>query len=234
MLPIHKKNVDPLCDFKRIPDVTFSDNRLPKKELKQSLLDEQGHLCAYCMSRITNDNMSVEHWKPQHPKPISGELTKEQKEQNRLLSLNYANMLAVCDGNEGESKNKQHCDTRKGNMSLKYNPSQKEHHPLLKIRYVRSSGKIESEDSIFCAELGDMEKGTEGILNLNCEKLCNNRKEVIRIVQNELSQLSPNAVKAKVYALLEKWNTPSSDSKLREYAGVAVYFLEKRMKFARN
>ena len=35
-----------------------------RTELKESLLKEQGYLCAYCMARIDKDHMKVEHFKP--------------------------------------------------------------------------------------------------------------------------------------------------------------------------
>ena len=65
-------------------------NELPKAAIRQSLLEEQGGLCAYCMRRIENNGHStrIEHWYP----------LSADKER----ALDYGNMLAVCHG--GESK----------------------------------------------------------------------------------------------------------------------------------
>ncbi len=60
MIPIHKNRENPLLEFVKIPGVTFDDNRLPRKELKESLLKEQHYLCVYCMSRIHEDAMKIE------------------------------------------------------------------------------------------------------------------------------------------------------------------------------
>lgn len=59
---------------------------LPKEEIRQSLLEEQRYLCAYCMKRIKNDGLhiTIEHWEP--------------LSVNKDKALEYDNMLAVCDG----------------------------------------------------------------------------------------------------------------------------------------
>ena len=196
MLPIHKSPENPLEDFVRIPDVTYGDNRLPKKKLKESLLKEQGYLCAYCMSRISEDTMKVEHWHPQKSDTEGQELSAEEKENERLLSIDYKNMLAVCIGNEGHPKKEQHCDTRKGNKHLLYNPSNPQDHNRLQIYYLRS-GEIASEDAIFCAQLGSKEENKAGVLNLNCPKLMNNRAAIIDAVLKALQNLPQKASKGK-------------------------------------
>lgn len=60
---------------------------LAMKELKRNLLKEQGHLCCYCMSGISAENMRVEHCKPQ-----------KKYDENEL---SYSNLLGACHGNEG-------------------------------------------------------------------------------------------------------------------------------------
>lgn len=213
MLPIHKNPIDPLRQHRSTPNTNY-DN-CPKDLLKNSLLQEQNFLCAYCMSRITEHTMSIEHWKcrSQHPG----------------LELSYQNLLAVCDGNEGNPPHKQHCDTRKNDSDLMYNPANKGHHERLKIRYLRSTGKIESEDTTFCVELGGTEKGSEGILNLNYQQIMNNRRAVIERVEREMNKLPRDAKEAQIRLLLAAWNKTDAQGKLPEYAGVAIYFLEKRL-----
>ncbi len=213
MLPIHKHLTDPLREYRSALNATYEDS--PKEALKQNLLQEQKFLCAYCMSRITEKTMSVEHWKCRSSYP--------------KLELSYQNLLAVCDGNEGQPPHKQHCDTRKGNTNLAYNPANSTHHARLKIRYLRSTGKIESDDAVFCSELGGEKRGIEGVLNLNLEKLKNNRRAVIKWLERTLKRLPPNARKAQIQPLLGQWNTADSQGMLPEYAGVAIYFLEKRL-----
>ena len=188
MLPIHKSAENPLENFVRIPGATYSDAGIPKDKLKESLLKEQGYLCAYCMSRISEDTMKVEHWHPQRSDTEGKKLSAEEKEKERLLSIDYKNMLAVCTGNEGHPQKEQHCDTRKGNKHLLYNPSNPQDHNRLKIYYLRS-GEIASEDAAFCAQLGKKEGEKAGVLNLNCPKLINNRAAIIDAVLKALQNL---------------------------------------------
>lgn len=71
-----------------------------KKEVRNSLVQEQGHLCAYCMRRIPDERIReddkdlsevyIEHWHARSSESNDGE--------NK--GLDYNNMLAVCSGNE--------------------------------------------------------------------------------------------------------------------------------------
>lgn len=231
MLPIHKSPENPLEDFVRIPGATYNDAGIPKDKLKESLLKEQGYLCAYCMSRISESTMKVEHWYPQRSDTEGKELSAEEKEKERLSSIDYKNMLAVCMGNEGHPQKEQHCDTRKGNKHLLYNPSNPQDHNRLKIYYLRS-GEIASEDTAFCEQLGSKEENKEGVLNLNCPKLMNNRAAIINSVLKDLQNLPQKASKGKISSILKKWKEPNSSGRLKEYAGVAIYFLTKRLQKA--
>lgn len=68
-----------------------------KEDIRKHLLDEQGKLCAYCMRRIDENHMKIEHWYPED------RLTESQK-------LDYKNMFRVCEG---------HIDGQKGNWNYK-------------------------------------------------------------------------------------------------------------------
>ena len=92
-----------------------------KKEVRDQLIREQGHLCAYCMRRIPDERVEsngviIEHWAPRNPSDSSGAFD----------ALNYLNMLAVCTGNQNDktSKRKQRltCDAKKDNRRIKVNP----------------------------------------------------------------------------------------------------------------
>jgi len=89
-----------LSAYKRTPGADYEGlGRLPaKSHVKESLLDEQGHLCCYCMRRIRLANMKVEHWRSQKSDPD--------------LQLDYGNMLAACSGNQGGAPERETCDTR--------------------------------------------------------------------------------------------------------------------------
>ncbi|MGH2359899.1 MAG: retron system putative HNH endonuclease, partial [bacterium] len=129
-----------------------------KDELRHALVTEQRGICCYCMARIHNghDTMKVEHWRCQDGYP------SEQ--------LNYRNLLGACRGGKGQPLHLQHCDTRKGDSDLHWNPADPAHHIETRVRY-DPDGTIRSDDGAFDAELNT-------VLNLNLPVLKNNRKRV--------------------------------------------------------
>lgn len=85
--------------------VRYCFDRLPKENIRQSLLEEQRYLCAYCMRRLENNGRitSIKHWYP----------LSRSKEK----ALAYENMLEVCDGGRNwKEKGKSFlcCDAYKG------------------------------------------------------------------------------------------------------------------------
>lgn len=89
-------------------------DRLPKNEIRQSLLEEQHELCAYCMKRIVNEELhtTIEHWAP---------LSKDKNN-----ALDYHNFLAVCKGGAdvpGEARRRVLCcDASKGDAEITIDP----------------------------------------------------------------------------------------------------------------
>lgn len=89
------KNHEPqeLLDFKRLNrNVDINYNNLGANEripLKNSLLNEQGFLCAYTLKRISSSTSHIEHIKPE-------ELCRQLKRQgvNTISDLDYSNMVA--------------------------------------------------------------------------------------------------------------------------------------------
>ena len=136
-----------LTQFKKKGNMKYSDldsdeGKIVKQKLQESLCSEQFGLCAYCMNRITPETMKIEHFFPQNG--INKTLGLQK-------SLDYSNMLAVCDGGELynkihnlSSKRNLHCDASKQNKSLSLNPSVKNEFMQMKIRY-SSNGKIHSD-----------------------------------------------------------------------------------------
>lgn len=86
-----------------------------KNAIKESLLNEQGYLCAYCMQRINMQNATIEHYIAQRSKELP---------IDESMSIAYSNMLAVCGGNVGTGKRKNEliCDKHRGNTALTVNP----------------------------------------------------------------------------------------------------------------
>ncbi len=137
-----------------------------KKEIQESLLEEQAYLCAYCMQRITNEidkKITIEHFLSQqlHPKK----------------ALDYSNMIGVC---KGGTHPQLHCDKTQngkvdGNVILnKLNPLDKNCEKL--IDYTKNGlilSKINDED---------VEQDINDYLNLNVKSLQEMRETALNTI----------------------------------------------------
>lgn len=123
-------------------------------ELKDSLLKEQGYLCAYCMARIDKDHMKVEHFKPRSRYP--------------RLKFSYKNLLACC---LGKTQEESHCDTSKGSDEIRLSPLS----PFCvdTLSYESGTGKIKSSNPYYDREL-------DRILHLNTPIIKQNRLKALQ------------------------------------------------------
>lgn len=142
------------------PGATFDDMPTEiKADLRRSLLNEQGYICAYCMTRLEDDpsNTKIEHFISRHE-----DISKE---------LLYDNLFVVCKGNEGADRKAQTCDTKKANQILTLDPKNNNHISTLNYK---STGIIFSDNKIFDLEINS-------VLNLNYKYgyLINNRKDTL-------------------------------------------------------
>lgn len=186
------------ADYNNIPTDT-------KEEIKQALLTEQGYICCYCMKRINKENIKLEHWKPQSKYPER--------------SLIYKNMLGVCNGNEGEPKHLQCCDTHKGNWELSIDPLSPHCETFIKYS---ADGIIFSDDEKVNRDLND-------VLNLNQQKIQNNRRIVMDVlIQYLLSKyVNKGWTKSAIQKEINKWSSVDSEGKYKEYCEVALFRLKK-------
>lgn len=106
---ISNRNKEPkdLSDYRNTPNATYY-GFAAKRIVRQSLVDEQGYICAYCMGKIDIDTCTIEHYIPQNRHQNSPYTEEEHIKQ----SLLYSNMSAVC-MNDAE-----HCDKLRGNIPL--------------------------------------------------------------------------------------------------------------------
>lgn len=170
-------------------------------ELKDSLLKEQGYLCAYCMARIDKDHMKVEHFKPQslYPQDI----------------FSYGNLLACCLGKtQGES----HCDTSKGNAEISLSPLSPS--CVNTLSYESGTGAIKSSNEDYNRDLDT--------LNLNAHIIKRNRLKVLQGVIQALQSVdfNPGAIRSQ----LKEWNSVDKEAKRKPYCGIVIYFLGKTLK----
>lgn len=179
-----------------------------KKELRRSLLEEQGYLCAYCMRRIAD----------------GGAETKIEHLQARNLSneLVYQNLLAVCHGNEGRPREHQTCDSRKGNRKLQFSPLDIAD---MNTIYYDHQGHILSTKNGIQQELDD-------VLNLNDEDgyLIYNRQKTLHLFLKTIRQSLGN--KSLTKTQLEKklrFYEGGEQGKKVPYCGIIVWYLRKRL-----
>lgn len=207
-----------LTEYRSKPDARYDGDASftpVKEQIRQQLVKEQGYLCAYCMRRIypTSDQMKVEHWHSQEYHP------QEQ--------LNYDNLLGVCLGNQGQKPDQQTCDTRRGYESrkvdalLKYNPADLTCSIEQKIKYQR--GKIIADEADFDEQLNR-------VLNLNHHRLVENRQSIMLAITQWFDHRVGSRTRGQIQKELDNWQTPDSNGALREYCGVAIYLLNKRLK----
>lgn len=192
----------PHCDY-----ANFAD----KDRLRAAIFAEQYGLCCYCMGQIYDDSarMKIEHWRCQS--------------NHRDLQLDYQNLLGACMGGSGQPADLQHCDTKKADRDLRWNPANPAHSIEQRIRY-EADGSIRSDDVEFDAQLGD-------VLNLNVASLKSHRRNVFAAIaewlKSEQARLKGPVSRARLEREREKRAT--GDLRGRPFVRVAVWFLDQRL-----
>lgn len=208
-----KKGTEPkkFQEFKQQNPQAHFDDMPPdiKAILRQSLLEEQGYLCAYCMSKI-RDRVKIEHYEP----------------RNAHNELEYSNLLAVCTGNSaGNQFEHQHCDTKKGNRRLHINPQNIDH--IKQISY-RSDGTIYAKDN------DDFNDDLNFTLNLNDEHgyLKANRKKALDVLKKKILSNFGDKVVGCVFAekLLKTYLSKNRSGELTPYCGILIDYLTRHLK----
>lgn len=174
-------------------------------ELREALLREQGHICAYCMGRIPAKDMDgrvssrIEHvlCRGVHPE----------------LQLDYNNMVLCC---PGDLNNVAHCDRSKGNRDVSFS--------LFDQGFIDSlsydaKGAIKCSDSRFQSEIDE-------VLNLNHPLLKENRRVVLDQVKMELGRKwTPKQLKR----ILRRWDSKDSEGRFKSYCGVVAWYIKKKL-----
>jgi len=182
-----------------------------KTRLRNALFDEQQGLCCYCMNSIVSSEigMKIEHWRSQKKYP------DEQ--------LRYANLLGACRGNDDRPKQFQHCDTRKGDADLSYNPANAVHAIESRVFY-EFDGRIRSHEEAFDQELND-------VLNLNIEELVSGRRLAIEFAKNwykkKKQKIQGPVPKSQIQRKIQE--SQPSHGTLRPFIHVAVWWLQRKL-----
>jgi hypothetical protein len=217
-----RKSAEPeaLAQYCRNPDAYYgglTKESGRKETIHAALISEQRGLCCYCMSRITMANSTIEHWSPQNPSDKTTPPTGGWRGP-----LDYTNLLAVCPGNEGKKPKEQHCDERKGEQVLKFNPAVHDVEAILKYG---SDGTISSTDAEFDGEL-------DRVLNLNYSLLKDNRKKVLKGFTDGLHKTFRDKPAPRGYLenCLKDWNGDSPSGDLKPFCQVVVYWIKKKLR----
>jgi hypothetical protein len=147
--------------------------------------------------------MKIEHWQSQ---------SRFQAQQ-----LNYRNLLGACLGGDGLPSGLQHCDTKKGNRDLAWNPAVPMHHIETRLKY-ELDGTIRANERTFDRQLDD-------VLNLNLPQFKNNRKSVLDALLEWWKAEKP-VPKTGIQRKIDEWaNAPI----LAPYSQVVVWWLRQRL-----
>lgn len=187
--------------MKTIKGIPKGDNRIvewsmfgKKKELKQILLEEQQHLCCYCMRQLQNDNATtIEHIIPRNissKEDAAGYQTYRFLEPNRVKVLAngdidtynsldyppfphliaYSNLAASCNGQFDDNSAKC-CNSKRGDRYIKALFFEEN---IADITRYDFDGKIDYDERY---------DDTIKALNLNYSQLCLIRKVWYEIAQ---------------------------------------------------
>ncbi len=208
-----KKSSEPVewVEIKKTPGITYED--ADKTELRKSLYNEQGGLCAYCMRKINIENRLTQT-RIEHIKPRTISIEEGCVEE----TLQYNNMVLCCDGDiAGDGI--YHCDRSKEDKRISFNLFN--NIVFDTISYSTKNGQIKSSNDVYDKEFND-------ILNLNHPRLMANRLAVIKALITELGkkQWKKKDLKDK----LECYTNKTSDGTFREYCGVTIWFLKKMLR----
>lgn len=196
-------------EYRNTPGVDYQAT----SKLVESLLQEQGYICAYCMRRIPcKDNASSEDHRVEHV------LSRENHPDKKL---DYSNMVVCCPGHAGSEA---HCDRMKGNNDVSFNLFDADFIATLSYKI---DGELVSSNELFNAEINE-------VLNLNTPILKANRKATWEEVIRGLKSLVGNKPwsKAILTKEMQKYNSMhSKDGKQKyiPYCGVVLYHLQKKL-----
>ena len=200
-----------LTQYKKSKEAYF-DGFPYKDDIRQSLLEEQGYLCAYCMRRIKSINeVTIEHYLP-------------QSKTDTATGLDYRYMLGVCKRNRECAHKNQTCDAHRNNEPLTVNPWSQASISL--ISYHQNSGDIFSNDK-------NIDKDLNITLNLNCAdaRLSLGRKEALESLKNFILKGHKTGTwnKSILLDVREHYSTKNADGMYMPYIGIILWYIDKRI-----
>jgi uncharacterized protein (TIGR02646 family) len=229
------KEPESLTEYRATALATY-DGYADKDALRQCLLRDQGHLCCYCMGRISAGKMRIDHWAPQHARPDlqlsyrnllgacqGGERTKEERKEESAREREYEYRPPQAPQAKKPAHPYHHCDKHKGKTPLTVNPADPAKSCEQSIHYL-VTGEITSDDPAIRKDLDET-------LNLNLDWLKRNRKAVADTALTYLQRKYPKSdwTAPILQREIQRRTTPDEHGMLAEYCQVAVYHLRKKL-----
>ena len=179
-----------------------------KPELRQSLLQEQGYLCAYCMRRIP-----VKDYNSNETTRIDHILSREKHPEYKL---DYHNMVICC---PGAIDNNFHCDKQKGENDITFNLF--DDHFFTTLSYGSKSGEIKSSVSAYDQQINKQ-------LNLNNRLLKRNRQNALLGVIKYLNCYGWTI--SNINQQIKIWDNKDAEGYYKEYNSIILWYLRKKLK----
>lgn len=183
-----------------------SFNKSVKNDVYESLLKEQGFICAYCSRPIIRTNCHIEHYRP--------------KSVYKELTFTYTNLIASCQGeDERKPRTPVHCGHKKGawyDEELMVSPLD----PGCET-YFRYTGSGE-----IAPAQGVKEEAAQTTINklaLDIDKLRRLRRTAI----DTAIQISEGLEEVEIQQLIQGYQKPDNNGRLTPFCDVIVYTLQK-------
>lgn len=198
-----------------------------KDDIRSTVLNEQHHLCVYCMRRIKNDPLTtkIEHWYP--------------LSQNKEKAIDYTNFFGACTGVDSQNNTTQPCcDTSKSGTVIKLNPCDRR--MMNQIKY-ESDGTIyfDSADGWTQDEIDDFNNEITNVLRLNGNvpkhdnqpgsELRSNRASVYAACKKTIDRMrKKNPGKTVSISTIQSLvNNIEQKEEYPEYAGVMLFYYKR-------
>lgn len=181
-----------------------------KSQLRKTLLKEQGYICCYCTMRINEENTHIEHFIP-----------RSDLEKGSELELDYANLLASCDGvQEDPYSDKRHCNARKGADLIPISPTDEDCESY--FRYDIDGGILPTK------EPGKKERAEKTIstLNLNINRLRSMRKEKIDSIFFDEENNRLDLTHQEVELIIHQFNKRDKDGRFEPFCSAVISILQ--------
>lgn len=214
----YKYAKSPGANYEQISSPRSAYHYAVRFSLTQSLLIEQGYICAYCMQRIGSGKgqMRVEHYRPKSEYPYQ--------------QLNYYNLLASCYGSEMLGKKKHHCDVSKNARKICINPLD---------AFQMSNIDYKPDGTILYPVNAILQNDIDKILNLNQKELKEKRKKIYinfksvtekRILEMvDRKRMSSKQVCQYLRELLVKLEQKDKKQHFVEYVGILRWYLKRQI-----